>query len=102
MSRFDLYDWDLRELKSNPISEDELEKMFEFTKSYEFLFSKRSTQIKAQQINLKNLEETDFKKLILEHYSFLKRPVFLTEDRIFVGNAKHTLDDLAVYFETKE
>ena len=102
MARFDLYEWDLRELKTSPISEEELEKMFKFTKSYEFLFSKRSSQIKAQKIDLKNLKEEDFKKLILQHYSFLKRPVFLTEDRIFVGNAKHTLDDLAVYFEKKK
>lgn len=101
MSRFDLAEWELREVRSNPVSVEELEKMFELTNSFEFLFSKRSAQIKAQQINLKNLKEPDFKKLILEHYSFLKRPVFLTEERIFVGNAKHTLDDLAIYFESE-
>lgn len=88
LKQFDLSDWELREIKSKPISEEELSEMFEKTKSYEALFSRRSTQIKAQNIDVKSLKEDDFKKLILEHYSFLKRPVFLTDKEIFVGNEK--------------
>lgn len=98
MSRFDLYDWDLREIKSAPITESELENMHQLTLSYEYLFSKRSSQIKIRTLSLKDFEENDFKNLLLEHYSFLKRPIFMTEDKIFVGNAKHTLDDLAIFF----
>ena len=98
LKQLDLSDWELREIKSKPISEEELSEMFEKTKSYEALFSRRSTQIKAQNIDVKSLKEDDFKKLILEHYSFLKRPVFLTDKEIFVGNEKKNLENLEQFF----
>lgn len=98
LKQFDLSDWELREIKSKPISAEELSEMFEKTKSYEALFSRRSTQIKAQNIDVKTLKEDDFKKLILEHYSFLKRPVFLTDKEIFAGNEKKNLEDLETFF----
>ena len=98
LKQFDLSDWELREIKSEPISAVELTAMYEKTKSYEALFSRRSTQIKAQNIDVKSLKEDDFKKLILEHYSFLKRPVFLTDKEIFVGNEKKNLEDLETFF----
>ncbi len=98
---FDLSDWELRELKIHPITEEELAQMYQFTKSHEALFSRRSTQIKARDIDVKSLEEKDFKKLILDHYSFLKRPIFLTEKEIFVGNEKKTIENLEKFFSVK-
>lgn len=101
LKMFDVSDWELRELKSSPITEEELAQMYEHTKSYEALFSRRSTQIKAREIDVKSLEEKDFKALILDHYSFLKRPVFLTDKEIFVGNEKKTIQNLEKYFNVK-
>ena len=40
----------------------------------------------------KELSEKDYKDLILEHYTFLKRPVIIVEDQIFVGNSKKTVE----------
>ena len=101
LNRFDLSDWELRELKSSPITEEELAQMYEHTQSYEALFSRRSTQIKARDIDVKSLEEKDFKNLILAHYSFLKRPVFLTDQEIFVGNDKNNIEKLEEFFSSK-
>lgn len=101
MSGLDLTDWELREIKKEPITKEELEEMYRKTKSYEALFSKKSTQIKAKGIDVKTLTENDFKKLLLEHYSFLKRPVFITDDDIFVGNEKVNVERLYQCFELK-
>lgn len=101
LNRFDLSDWELRELKSSLITEEELAQMYEHTQSYEALFSRRSTQIKARDIDVKSLEEKDFKNLILEHYSFLKRPVFLTDQEIFVGIDKKNIEKLEEFFSSK-
>ena len=98
MSQFDLSDWELRELKSENISAEELEELYKHTNSYEALFSKKSTQIKARNIDIKSLKENDFKNLILEHYSFLKRPVFVTDKEIFVGNEKKNIENLIDFF----
>lgn len=99
MSEFDLTGWELRELKSQNITAEELQELYDLTQSYEALFSKKSTQIKAREIDVKTLKEEDFKALILEHYSFLKRPVFINGKNIFVGSDKKNLEKLKEFFD---
>ena len=55
--------------------------------SYEALFSRRAMKFKSMGLKDKNLSELDFKKLILDEYTFLKRPVFVISDEIFIGNS---------------
>lgn len=98
MAEFDLKDWELREIKKTPVTKEELAEMYEKTKSYEALFSKKSTQIKQREIDVKSLSENGFKDLLLDHYSFLKRPVFITDDSIFVGNEKKNVEALREFF----
>ena len=83
-----------QEIKSNPITESQLEEMFAFTKSYEALFNKRAQLYKKMDLKNKNLSETDIKNLILEQYTSLKRPVFIFDDEIFVGNSKKEIERL--------
>lgn len=99
MTPLDLSDWELREIKSQPVTEAELEEMYEKTQSYEALFSKKSTQIKERGIDVSSLKEQDFKKLILDHYSFLKRPVFVTDNEVFAGSDKKNLENLNAFFD---
>ncbi|WP_370899747.1 arsenate reductase family protein [Chryseobacterium gossypii] len=98
LGQFDLEGWELREIKKEPVTAEELEEMYKKTKSYEALFSKKSTQIKLRGIDVKSLGEKDFKKLLLDHYTFLKRPVFLTDHEIFVGNDKKNIENLKAFF----
>lgn len=102
LKQFDLKDFIKREIKTEPITEEEIEDMYKISKSYEALFNKKSTQIKLQELDLKTLKEEDFKKLLLNHYTFLKRPVFLNENEIFVGNEKANILNLKKYFLEKE
>lgn len=99
MSPLDLKDWNLREIKSQPLSEKELESLKQKAGSYEALFSRRSTQIKARGIDLATLKEENFKELLLDHYSFLKRPVFETDSEVFIGTDKANLEELDEYFK---
>ncbi len=98
MAKYNLSDWEFREIKSQPVTKEELAEMYAKTKSYEALFSKKSTQIKARGIDVKSLKEKDFKDLILDHYSFLKRPVFMTDEVIFAGSDKNNLEKLDQFF----
>lgn len=98
LAQFDLSDWELREIKKEPITEKELAEMHKMTKSYEALFSKKSTQIKLRGLDVKSLQEKDFKNLLLDHYTFLKRPVFVTDKEIFVGNDKTNVEKLKALF----
>jgi arsenate reductase-like glutaredoxin family protein len=101
LAQFDLSDWELREIKKEPFTKEELEEMYKKTKSYEALFSKKSTQIKLRGLDVKSLSENDFKDLLLDHYTFLKRPVFLADDQIFVGNDKKNVEALKEFFGVK-
>ena len=98
MSELNLDHWEKREIKTKGISEEELQEMYKLAGTYEALFSKKSTQIKARNLDLSSLNEDDFKALILDHYSFLKRPVFIDGDRIFIGNDKKTVEFLKEEF----
>lgn len=98
LAQFDLSEWEKREIRKEPITEEELSEMYERTQSYEALFSKKSTQIKLRGLDVKSLTEEEFKELILDHYTFLKRPVFITDKEIFVGNDKKNVEALKVFF----
>ncbi len=98
LGQYDTRNWELREIKTNPITEEEVEDMYKLSGSYEALFNKKSTQIKLQELDPKALQEKDYKELLLDHYTFLKRPVFLTENEIFIGNDKANLGKLKEYF----
>jgi len=58
------------------------------------LFSRRA--LKYKELGLKNrlLDEKDYRDYILSEYSFLKRPVVIIDDIIFVGSEKKIVDGL--------
>ncbi|WP_421810297.1 arsenate reductase family protein [Flagellimonas sp.] len=78
----------LQEIKSEPMTSTQLEEMAALSGSYESLFSKRAMLYREKELHEKQLSEDDYKSLILEHYTFLKRPVVLVDGQIFVGNSK--------------
>ncbi|MHA7863242.1 arsenate reductase family protein [Flagellimonas marinaquae] len=82
----------LQEIKSEAITPEQLEQMAALSGSYESLFSRRAMLFRQRGLHEKELSEKDYKELILEHYTFLKRPVVLVGDKIFVGNAKKTVE----------
>lgn len=85
-----------QDIKTNPISEKELAELVELSGSYEALFSKRARLYKERNLKEKNLQEEDFKLLLLEHYTFLKRPVLINNGDIFIGNSKKTVENAEI------
>lgn len=81
----------LQDIKEEAITAQQLEAMKILSGSYEALFSKRARLYREKDLKNQNLTEDDFKNYILEHYTFLKRPVMLVDDQIFIGNAAKTV-----------
>ena len=79
----------LQDIKTEEITVKQLEEMKQLAGSYEALFSKRSKLYKEMDLKNQHLEERDFKHYILDHYTFLSRPVIIVDDNIFIGNSKH-------------
>ena len=85
------HDFKFHDIKQDPITVEELEKIRELSGSYEALFSKKAVLYKSMDLKNKSLTEDDYKKYILEHYTFLSRPVFIIKDKIYIGNTQQNM-----------
>lgn len=91
--------FELQEIKSTPVSVAQLEEMYAKTNSYEELFNKRAKKYKQMDLKNQELKEEDYRRLIIDEYTFLKRPVIILNNKIFVGNSKKNLEALALELE---
>ncbi|MEL6588509.1 MAG: ArsC/Spx/MgsR family protein [Bacteroidota bacterium] len=78
----------MQEIKTEPITAVQIEEMHALAGSYEALFSRRAMKYRAMGLHEKELTEDDYKSLILEEYTFLKRPVLIHDGQIYIGNTK--------------
>ncbi len=84
----------MQDIKTQPITVTQLEEMRSKVGSYKALFSKLAKKYKEFSLRNEVLSEDDMKHFILEDYTFLKRPVILINDCIFVGHSRKNLEDL--------
>lgn len=84
--------FELQDIKTEPLAAADLDLFKEQAGSYEALFSRRAMKYKSMGLKDKNLTEEDYRQLILEEYTFLKRPVVVIDGQVFVGNAKKTIE----------
>lgn len=80
--------FELQDIKTEKITESQLEALKNLAGSFESLFSRRAMKYRERNLHEKKLTEIDYKNLILEEYTFLKRPVLVLGNQVFVGNAK--------------
>ncbi len=83
--------FDLQNIKEEKISPSQIDKMHDLAGSYEALFSRRAMKYRSMGLNEMDLNEQDYRKYILDEYTFLKRPVIFIEDEIFIGNSKKVI-----------
>lgn len=77
----------MQDIKTELITEKQIDEMKKMSGSYESLFSRIALKFRGWKLNEKKLTEKDYRKYILQEYTFLKRPVIIVEDKIFVGNS---------------
>jgi len=86
--------FELQEIKANPVNIVQLDEMHQLSGSYETLFNKRAKLYTSLNLKNKTLTEADYKQFLLDEYTFLKRPVFIVADEIFIGNSKKVIEEL--------
>ncbi len=94
MDDLNLSNFEQQDIKTTAITADQLEQMKEMSGSYESLFSRKAMKFRSMGLNEMTLEEKDYRKYILDEYTFLKRPAFIIDDQIFVGNSKKVVEEL--------
>jgi arsenate reductase len=81
-------DLELCNIKEQNIDADTLDWLKSKVGSYEALFSKRAMKFRSMGLHEMTLTEDDYRRLILEEYTFIKRPFIINGEEIFIGNAK--------------
>tara|TARA_B100000614_G_C14274591_1_gene380799 strand:+ start:219 stop:572 length:354 start_codon:yes stop_codon:yes gene_type:complete len=89
----------LQNIKEENIDEATLDQLKERVGSYEALFSKKAMKYKTLGLNNMDLAEADYKRYLLDEYTFLKRPFIINEDEIFIGNSKSVISAAIESFE---
>lgn len=86
-------DIEMIDIKEKNIDPEMLDWLKEKIGSYEALFSKKALKYRAMGLDKMELTEDDYRRYMLEEYTFLKRPFIIIDDKILVGNTKRTLED---------
>ncbi len=82
------------DIRQEPLTEEIIKEMKDLAGSYEALFSKRAQLYKERDLKNKTLTEDDFKALLLDHYTFLSRPVFVIDNKIYIGNSQKVTNEV--------
>jgi arsenate reductase len=93
--------FELRDIKLQPIRPEELDAMRELSGSYASLFSKRAIKYKTMGLKDRTLSEDEYRALILDEYTFVKRPVVMFNNVLFAGNEQKTLDGLSALLDVE-
>lgn len=88
-------DFEKQDIKTQQMTFDQVDKMKALSGSYESLFSRKAMKFRSMGLGNQNLTEDDYRQLIQEEYTFLKRPVFILNEQIFIGNSKKVIESLA-------
>ncbi len=81
-------------IKEEAITPAQLDEMYKLAGSYEALFSRRSMKYREWNLQDKELTENDYRDLILKEYTFLKRPVFVIDKQVYIGNTKQVVEEV--------
>lgn len=86
-----LADWRVRDIETEPLGPAELAELAALAGGYEPLFSRRARLYRARGLHERTLGEDEYRALMLEHYTFLRRPVMRVGEGVWAGSSKSTL-----------
>ena len=87
-------DFKMQDIKTEPITPAQIDEMARLAGGYEQLFSRIALKYRSMGLNEMKLTEKDYRKYILEEYTFLKRPVVIDGKKIYIGNSKANVETI--------
>ncbi len=89
----------LIDIKQTNIDSEALDKIAGMAGSYEKLFSKKAMKYKALGYDKRSLSEIEYRNIIVEEYTFLRRPVIVYNDFLSIGNSNEEVNKAVAFFE---
>jgi len=84
----------LIDIKAFPITVNQLENLVKLAGSHAALFSKKAKKYTQMSLKNQNLNEKEYKRLLLDEYTFFKRPIVVIDNEIFIGSEKKNVEKL--------
>lgn len=94
LSQINTKGFEIQNLKDKNITARELDFVAKKSGGYEAIFSRRAMKYRSMGLNEMELNEKDYRKYMLQEYTFLKRPFIINEDKVYVGNTKKVVEQL--------
>lgn len=85
IERHGIRDYDLRDIKENPLSRDEIENLAKLLGGANELFSRRAVKYREMKLNERKLSDEEMLDLMTEEYTFLKRPILVINGKAVNG-----------------
>lgn len=85
VERHGVKDFELRDIKNNPLSPIEVVRLVEMLGGANELFSRRAVKYREMKLNERELSETEMIDLMTNEYTFLKRPILVIGDQAIAG-----------------
>ncbi len=88
-----------QDLKEIPISPVQLDHLYKLSGSYISIFNKQARKYRELGLHNEDLSESQIRKFILTEYTFLKRPIFIIEEKVFIGSNRKVIAELKEYLQ---
>lgn len=85
---------EMQDIKESNIKAKELDYAAKQLGSYEALFSRKAMKYRSMGLNKVELSEKVIRKLILEEYTFLRRPVSVIDGKVTAGITKAAVEEM--------
>ncbi len=85
IERHGIRDFELRDIKENPLSREEIENLAKLLGGANELFSRRAIKYRELKLNERELSEVEMLDFMTEEYTFLKRPILVINDKAIAG-----------------
>lgn len=85
IERHGIRDYELRDIKENPLSREEVEKMAKMLGGASELFSKRAIKYREMKLKERELSNAEMLDLMTDEYTFLKRPILVIDGKAEAG-----------------
>lgn len=81
-----------RDIKSDPLSHKEVQRLAELVGGVSELFSRRARKYRTMKLNERELSTAEMIQLMTEEYTFIKRPVLASDGRAVAGFTPKSFD----------
>ena len=92
MKQLQLEGVELQDIKTEPMTAAQVDEMIARAGSAEALFSKRARKYKELGLKEQQLSQAQLRQFIIDEYTFLKRPVLILDQQIFIGNTAKVVE----------